>query len=274
MQHRMLLRRLAIVAIVALPACDLGDGSYAEMRMAVDESIATGEAASLEEGVIEITTDFTIGQGLQDVAGHIRGLVESQIPCSTVESPAANTLVIDFGETGDTCVHKSRTYGGKVTLSYEVDGDSVVVQYGYDGLTNGRVTIDGDATVTWSPADSGGVSRHIVSSFDLSGPRGDFRSEADRTQTFSDPGSGVFAVEGDRDWSGPRGDGSATWEATIDIDFAVPIDGSAEVHTSNGSTFELSFEQIDDDTVEIRVTGGRRDRVFHVTSSGIVQDEG
>jgi hypothetical protein len=272
MQHRML--PIALVAVFALPACDLGEGSLAEMRMAVDESVATGEAASLEEGVIEITTDFTIGQGLQDVAGHIRGLVESQIPCSTVESPDANTLVIDFGATGDMCEYNGRTYGGKVTLAYEVTGDTINVQHAYDGLTNGRVTIDGEASVTWRPTGTNGLSRHIVSSIDLSGPRGDFHSDADRTQTFANPGSGVFEVEGSREWSGPRGDGSATWEATIDIDFAVPIAGSAEVHTPRGSTFDLSFDLIDGDTVEIRVTGGRKDRVFHVTTSGQVDDEG
>lgn len=275
MQQRML-RPLGILVLAtsALPACDLAEGSAAEMRMAVDESVATGEAASLEEGIIEITTDFTIGQGLHDVAGYIRGLVESQIPCSTVESPAANTLVIDFGTTDDTCVYNGRTYAGVVTLSYSVDGDKVIVEHGYDGVSNGRVTIDGEATVTWSAAAGGGIARHIVSSFDLTGPRGDFHSEADRTQTFSDPGSGVFAVEGDRQWSGPRGDGSATWQATIDLDFAVPIDGAAEVHTPRGSVFDLAFAQIDEDTVEIRVTGGRRDHVFHVTSTGAVNDQG
>lgn len=264
---------IALVAITALPACDLGNGSLAEMRMAIDESVATGEAASLEEGVIEITTDFTIGQGLQDVAGHIRGVVESQIPCSTVDAPDANTLVIDFGATGDMCEYNGRTYGGKVTLSYEVVDDSVVVQHEYDGLTNSRVTIDGGATVTWREAGMG-VSRHIVSSIDRTGPRGDFHIDADRTQTFANPGSGVFEVEGFREWSGPRGDGHATWEATIDIDFAVPIIGTAEVNTPRGSTFDLSFEKIDEDTVEVVVAGGRKDRVFHVTQSGSVEDEG
>lgn len=265
---------LLALATLAVAGCDLAEGSFAEMRIAVDESVATGEAAALEEGIIEITTDFTIGQGLQDAAAHIRGLVQSQIPCSSVESPAANTLVIDFGTLDDSCVYKGRTYAGVVTLSYAVQGETVVVEHGYAGVTNGRVTIDGDATVTWSAAAGGGVSRHIVSSFDLEGPRGDYHSEADRTQTFSDPGSGVFSVQGDRQWSGPRGDGKANWEATIDIDFAVPIDGSADVTTPGGSEFTLSFEQIDDDTVEVRVTGGRRDRVFHVTSTGAVKDEG
>lgn len=266
---------LLLVAALAPAGCDLAGGaSFTEMRMAVDESVATGEASGLEDGLVEITTDFSIGEGLVDVAGRIRALVESQIPCSTVEATDADTLVIDFGTLDDSCTYNGRTYAGIVTLHYEVQGETVVVEHSYDGITNGRVTLDGDATVTWSRGPDGGVQRHIVSAFDHRGKRGDFHSEADRTQTFRDPGSGVFTVEGTRLWQGPRGDTHAQWEATIDVDFAVPIDGSAVIDTPSGHELTLGFEQIDEDTVEVTVTGGRRgDRVFRVTSSGAVEED-
>ena len=51
------------------------------------------------------------------------------------------------------------------------------------------------------------------------------------------------------------------------------IDGSALVHPARGGEFELAFEKIDEDTVEIRVSGGRRDRVFHVTTAGDVEED-
>lgn len=36
----------------------------------------------------------------------------------------------------------------------------------------------------------------------------------------------------------------------------------------------MSFERIDDDTIEVTVSGGRRDRVYRVTSAGAVAERG
>ncbi|MBK6921531.1 MAG: hypothetical protein IPH07_29295 [Deltaproteobacteria bacterium] len=273
MRHTKLsLSAIALASVVAgAGGCEFEQASAAEMRMAVDESVATGEASNLEDDIFEITTDFTIGQGLADAAAHIRGVLESQMPCSTISAPDAETLVVDFGTLDDACSYEGRTYAGVVTLHFSHDDASVTVEHGYDGLTNGRATLDGTATVTWTPAEDGGVTRHIVSSLDHTGPRGSFHSDADRTQHFgADRGAGVFSVEGTRTWEGPRGQTHAEWTATIDLDFAVPVDGSAVIDTPKGHELTLGFAQIDDDTVEVTVSGGRRDRVFRVTQAGSV----
>jgi hypothetical protein len=260
---------LAAFAIV-LPACEFESASAAEMRMAVDEVVVSGQAASLEDGVVEITTDFTLGDGVHGIVEQIRGLVESQIPCSTIEAIDDHTLVIDFGELADSCEFRGRTFAGIVTVSYEVDGDDVVVTHDYSGITDGRATLDGQAVVTWSDR-----SRHVVTDFEVAAPRGDFASDSDRTQTLlGERGDGIV-VAGERNWHGPRGD----WHLEIDdvemraID-PVPQDGAYVLTTAKGKEITMTFERIDDDTIEVVVSGGRRDRVFRVTSAGDVDDRG
>ncbi len=269
MRHGSTASLLSLTTLVlSLTACDTGDASSAEMRMAVDDAVATGQAQSLEDGILEITTDFTIGDGLASAAQRIRDLVASQIPCSTISSPSADTLVIDFGTLDDECEFRGRTFAGVVSLTVTPGTDNVVVEHDYSGITDGVVTLDGHATVTWTDGQ-----RHIVTDFDFDGRRGRFHASSDRTQTrIGGPGEGV-RLNGVRDWSGPNG----AWHLDIDdvevraID-PVPQDGSYVLDTPRGREITLSFERIDENTIEVTVSGGRRDRVFRVTSSGDVAD--
>lgn len=269
MTPRIVASFLTVAALGLAPtACETALASATEMRMAVDEAVATGQANSLEDGILEITTDFTIGEGLANAAQRIHDLVASQIPCSTITAPSPDVLVIDFGALDDQCEYRGRTFAGVVTLTVTPGTDSVVVEHDYAGITDGTVTLDGHATVTWTEGQ-----RHIVTEFDFDGRRGKFHATSDRTQTrIGAPGEGV-RLSGVRDWSGPHGD----WHLDIDdveiraID-PVPQDGAYVLDTPKGREITLSFERIDADTIEVTVTGGRRDRVFRVTSAGDVDD--
>lgn len=257
-------------ALLTLPACDDDSASPSEMRMAVDEVVATGQAASLEDGVFEITTDFRLGDGVHGVLTEVRALVESQIPCSTIEATDEQTLVIDFGTLEDGCEYRGRTFAGIVTVTYEAAGDDVIVTHDYDGITDGRATLDGEAVVTWSER-----SRHIVTEFAVHRPRGDFSSDGDRTQTRIDERGDGIRVDGERNWRNDRG----RWHLEIDgvemrpID-PVPQDGAYVLTTARGREITMTFERIDEDTIEVSVSGGRRDRVYRVTSAGEVEDRG
>lgn len=271
MTHQNLCLRSSLLVCALVPACDfMGDNvSNSEMRMAVDDVVATGQANSLEDGVVEITTSFTIGDGLLQVAQTVRSFVESQIPCSTVTSPSENTLVIDFGALEDECSFNGRTFAGTVTVSFEPSADSVVVHHTYEGITDGHATLDGTAEVTWTS-----TSRHIVTDFTFTGPRGEFSATSDRTQTrIGAIGEGI-TVAGERDWQGPNG------ELHLDIEDVelraqdpVPQDGTYVLTLPSEKQLSMSFDRIDADTIEITVEGGRRDRVFRVTSAGDVQED-
>ena len=270
MRHRLSAASFTVLVLGTVPACEFDSATAAEMRMAVDEVVATGQAASLEDGVIEITTDFTLGDGLQGVLAEVRAFVESQVPCSTIEAVDDHTLVIDFGTLDDGCEYRGRTFAGIVTVSYEIAGDDVVVTHGYDGITDGRATLDGEAVVTWSDR-----SRRVETAFQFDGPRGEFSSDSDRTQTLiGERGDGI-RVDGERNWRSDRG------QSHLEIDGVemravdpVPQDGAYVLTTANGREITMTFERIDEDTIEVVVSVGRRDRIFRVTSAGDVDDLG
>ena len=263
---------LGLSMAVVAGGCDLdfdADASASEMRAAMDEVALTGEAASLEDGIVEITTSFTLGDGLETILEEVRAFAQSQAPCSTVESPEPGTLVIDFGELADGCEYRGKTYAGVATVTFTLADDAVLVEHTYEGITNGRVTLDGGARVTWQDR-----SRRVETDFTFWAEEGSLEVASDRTQTpLGGLGDGI-RVDGSRDWTSARG----TWALDIDgvemraVD-PVPQAGAYTLSTPEDHVLGMSFSRIDDDTIEVSMTGGRRDRVFHVTAAGDVSEE-
>lgn len=258
-------------ATLGLAACEPADtASRAEMREAVVEVAELGDGLGAQEEIIELTTSFTLGQGVQAAAEEIRAFVTSQVPCSTV-TLEPGLVSIDFGELGDACVYRGRTYAGVVTVELDPSAEGAHVTHTYEGFTGGRVTMDGTSDVHWS-----GGERHIVTNLDFTSDERNIHVESDRTQTFR-ACEGVQAVcvsiEGSRQWTSSRGD----WDMLIEgvearsID-PVPEQGSYTVLNPEGREIGLSFSRVDEDTIEVTVTGGRRDIVFRVTAAGQVQD--
>jgi hypothetical protein len=251
----------------------------AEFREAVDDIVAEGQVQSMENGVIEITTSFTIGQAVEEIAQEIRDFLESQAACSntTVEVEDGARISIDFGELGDACVYNGHTYAGEVEIVVHREDDGVHVDHTYFGLTNGVITLDGTKDVVWSEAD-GVVERDIESDITWEKDGREVDAQSSRTMTFLDWGEGPtqrIQIDGTRDWQSPDGD------SHLDIDEVefrlvdpVPQAGSYTLTIPSGKDLGLSFRRIDEDTIEVTAEGPRRSRVFHVTSRGGVEDRG
>lgn len=272
MHHRRLLRpEFACVALLSIfaPACQEQSASSTEMREATLDVIATGQSQSVENDIIEITTGFTIGGGVRAAVGRAVDFAQAQLPCATITSPDPNSLQIELGTAGDSCTYHGRSFSGTVTVAYSGTDDELVVQHTYQDVSDGRVSFDGEATVTWS-----GDSRHIVSEFSMTGPRGELTARSDRTQTRLGAAGEGIRVSGDREWHNRRGD----WQLEIDdveiraID-PIPQAGEYRVYTPRGAEVVMAFARVDDNTIKATVTGGRLERVFYVSSSGEV-DEG
>ncbi|MBK7826045.1 hypothetical protein [Nannocystis sp.] len=275
-----LARSLSLAPLALLltgPGCFLANSdqlSNIEMREALDEVVLEGQGQSVENEIIEITTDFTIGAGVAEAAAALRDAIASQIPCSTITADN-DTLTIDFGVLGDECVYNGHTFAGVVTITIAHDPASkqTTVDHSYQDLTNGVVTLNGSKLVTWTDA-----ARHVVSDLDVERDGKTAHTSSDRTQTLLDPAAGLLGgieINGERDWDNDKGN----WKLAIDgvelrwID-PVPQAGSYTLTTPKGKTAVLGFSRVDDDTIAVTLSGGRTDRVFHVTSTGVVSDEG
>lgn len=254
-------------------ACDLEGMTYAEMREAMDQVVLTGQAISLENSVTEITTSFTIGDAVDAAREEVASFLESQMPCSDVTYDGDAGLTIDFGDLGDACEYRGRTYAGVVNLQFSVEAGSVDVAHTYEGLTDGIVTIDGTSDVRWTDG-----TRHVINSFTFANDTTSVNLESDRIQTLIDPELGLeggVEVNGWRRWGGEN----FGWRTEIDgvevrLQDPVPQAGSYTVTTDRDKEVVMSFARVDEDTIEVRITGGWTDRRFNVTSSGAVSDEG
>ncbi len=250
------------------------DLNNVEMREALDEVVLEGQGQTVENEIVEITTDFTIGAGVAEAAAALRDAIASQIPCSTV-TVADNQLTLDFGGLADNCVYNGHTFAGVVTITiaHDAASDKITVDHTYEDLSNGVVTLNGSKVVDWTSD-----ARHVVTDLQVERDGKTAHTTSDRTQTLLDPTAGLqggIEINGERHWDNDKG----AWELAIDgvelrwID-PVPQAGSYTLTTPKGKTAVLSFARVDDDTIAVTLSGGRNDRVFHVTRSGVVSDEG
>jgi hypothetical protein len=261
----------AICVAALAAACDTDDVRDDEMRSAVDEVVATGEAHGLESDLLELTTTddgedppSRDHHGLRD---KMHALIASQIPCSTLTKVGEDTLVIDFGTLDDECTFRDRTWAGIVTISYATKGDAIVATHDFDGITDGRVTIDGSATVTRT-----GESRHIVTDFSFDGPEHGFTATSDRVQTPLADGSGVH-IDGTREWMREHG------KVHVDIEGvevrrgdSVPQAGSYEITREGGNVLTMSFTRADDENIVVTVDGPKGEKVFTVDDDDHIRD--
>ncbi|MCA9720395.1 MAG: hypothetical protein H6713_41585 [Myxococcales bacterium] len=262
---------LALAGVTLLSSACFDRVSNAELREALVELVADGQVMAFENEIVELTTSFTIGDGVAAVAEEIRAFVESQLPCSTVTVEGAH-LELDFGELGDACEYNGHTFAGVIELDLTGDADSITVDHMFTGVTNGEVTLDGAKQVVWTTK-----SRAIATDYAWKTDERAVEGTSERVQTLLDPDAGVrggIEINGARQWTGESGD----WELSIDgveIRWMDPIPqaGQYTLTIPRGNQLSLSFTRIDEDTIEAVIAVGARTRVFHVNSAGGVSDE-
>lgn len=261
----------ALALTAALSGCRMDPLTGQEAQQALEESAIASQAAALVSASVEVSTDFTIGEAVERAAEEIRDFIHSQLPCAEVELSQA-TLSITYGALPGNCTFNGHTFEGTHTIAVERNEErDVIVQHAWDGMSNGQITVEGEATVTWSLADR---SRHIE--HELTWERlADGRigvGRGTRTQTALEGGlrEGI-EVDGTRSWDGDSGH----WE--LDIDHVqmrwadpVPSDGSWTLETPFDKTISLEFERVDDDTIGVTVTGGQRSVELKVNRLGLV----
>ncbi|HHO53458.1 MAG TPA: hypothetical protein ENK18_21955 [Deltaproteobacteria bacterium] len=267
---------LALIPLTILTGCEDEEMGLLEALAALDEvnQSSRGEAATSE--VIEISTDFTIGGALQDAAQAVADFWESQADCAEV-SVQGNVTTIDYGTLEDSCTWQGRTYAGvnTVTIQSTTPGELQLL-HDWAGFTNGDVTVDGGATVTWSGND---LTRRVQTEHtwtDTGGAQVDVVGDhiSGRIDEDKPVWESGFTLDGTRDWTSDSGDW--TLEMT-DLELRLvdpaPQAGSIDLINPANKSLTILYERVDEDTIQATLQGLRGgDRVYHIDRLGIPEE--
>lgn len=270
MKTRFLVPALLLpIALTACPKDKTQPLTLSEASQALDQASASSQAEALASDSVEIATNFTIGEAVENAAAELRDFIQTQLPCADITLSKA-TLDVKYGVNPGNCTWHGQTYTGEssVTIARDDSGD-VQVHHEWTGLSNGKVSVTGKADVTWSSSDK---SRHVVHDLKWTRLSDNMTGEGtgDRTQV---PLSGGviegIEVNGSRSWTGPKG----TWDLAIDgvqmrWEDPVPQSGSYTLGTPFNKSMSLTFSRVDADTIRCTVASGGREFHFDVTKLG------
>jgi hypothetical protein len=264
-------RSLILVPLLALAlgGCAQKSLTAGEAQEAVTQTQVDTEAQALTSNTVDITTNFTIGQAVEQAASELGAFIRAQLPCADV-SVSGSTLIVQYGVSGS-CPWHGMTFTGTHTVTISKnDSDEVIVDHTWDALSNGKVEVSGTATVTWNLADP---SRHIQHDLTwthlMTGRTGE--GKGDRTQKPLDAAEGGLAAgfteDGERSWTGKAG------EWTLDISGLkmrwvdpVPEAGSLTLDTPYEKTVTLDFSRINASTIHVEAEGPAHSYGFNITS--------
>lgn len=251
----------------ALMGCREESLTNEEAAEALGEAEVSGQASALTGATVEIATDFTIGEAVENAATHIRSLVESQLPCAEVTLAGA-TLTVRYGARPGVCVYKGQTLSGTHAITVmRNEMSEVVVRHVWTDLSNGRVEVDGNATVTWSFANPSRNVVHELTFHRISDGRMGTGS-GNHTQRPLAGGLQVgFSVEGTHTWEGESG----RW--TLDTNQVemrwidpVPQAGSYVLDTPFDKTLSLSFARQAPTRIRVTIASGPKSFDFDVVT--------
>lgn len=253
------------VTLVHLVGCGEEMGIF-EASAALEQSARSGEGTTATQEPIEVSTDFTLGAGLEQAAEELAVFWDSQAPCTEVTHTGA-TLTIDWGGLGDGCTYNGHSYAGLSAITVQrTDPTELQVLHEWTGFRNEDVQVDGDALVTWS---SLARTHHVVTEHTWTATDG-ATADVVGEHEVGVRDDGAFLLDGTRDWHAEGGD----WHLDmVGIGFRLqdplPEEGSYIVKNPAGKVLELAFARVDEDTIEAVLTGVRGgDLVYHVSRAG------
>lgn len=240
-----------------------------EARQVLDETKLVSQTSALTSSSIEICTNFTIGDAVQQAAEELRDFIKSQLPCAEITLADA-TLTVTYGANPGDCEHHGHTFSGSHSITIERNEQSAVqVEHTWTDFSNQVVELDGTATVTW---DFQNLTRNVVHTANWTrladGRTGE--GSGDRTQEALDEGILTgFSVDGQRTWIGEAGE----WNLDIDnvemrwVD-AVPQSGAYKLDAPFDKSVTVRFERISDTQIKVTIEGPRNSFNFNVTTLG------
>lgn len=244
-----------------------------EATQSLQQASDAGQAEGLTSASVDIATNFTIGQAVKDGAAELRTFIGTQLPCADITLENA-TLTVEYGANPGNCTYRGHTFSGKHVISIEKDDETVQVHHEWVDFSNGVVSLDGSADVTW---DKAAKTRHVVHDSQWthlkSGRTG--RGTGDRVQSLLPGGIAEgIQVDGNRTWDGERGH----WDLAIDAvqmrwTDPVPQSGSYTLATPFDKSVSMSFDRVDADTIQVTVAGPKHEFAFTVSKLGEITEK-
>lgn len=242
-----------------------------EATQALEEAAMAAQAEGLSAASVEISTNFTIGDAVEAAAEELGNFVQSQLPCAEIVLEGA-TLTVEYGVNPGNCTYRGHTFSGRHQVTVERnDQNQIEVHHRWTDFSNGVLTLNGTADVTW---DFAAETRRVVHESTWTNHRTGRSGEGsgDRTQSLLAGGiTEGIRVDGTQSWSGERGQ----WDLIIDgVELRwtdpAPQAGSYRLGTPFKKTISMSFSRVDADTIRVRVEGPKRSFTFDVSKLGEV----
>ena len=246
-----------------------------EATQALEQASDAGQAEGLTSASVDISTNFTIGSAVKAGAEELGNFITTQMPCADVTLDDA-ALTVVYGAKPGNCVYRGHTFSGTHGISIERNDDaSVEVHHEWTDFSNGVVSLDGTADVTWNFSDKTRRVQHQSHWTHIkSGRTG--TGTGDRVQSVLAGGLAEgIQVDGNRTWDGERGH----WDLAIDRvqmrwTDPVPQSGSYTLVTPfENKSVSMSFHRVDDDTIRVTIAGPKRDFSFTVSKLGNIAEE-
>jgi hypothetical protein len=237
----------------------------AEAREALTESSASSQASELASTSVELNTNFTIGGAVEHAAEELKTFIGTQLPCADVTLVGAK-LTVAYGVKPGNCEYRGHHFSGETTVTVtKNDAGDVIVDHTWNNLSNGLVKVNGTAHVTWSTENKSRHVQHELTWTRISDSRTG-KGTGDRTQTLLAGGLAEgIKIDGTRTWEGQAG----KWDLaikTVEVRWADPVPqaGSYVLHTPKDKTLTMTFARVDEDTIKVTITNGKKSFSFNV----------
>jgi hypothetical protein len=268
-------RRMLLLLALPLILCACGPSALErdEAVDAVDEASVATQSDALLATPVALCTNFTFGRGVVAAVAELRAFLAAELPCATVTAQGS-TITTEWGAAGGSCTYRGLAYSGVSSVTIALpDPAAASLVHTFTDLSNGRVTVNGTATVTWSGAEQSRLVSHRLSWTRLRDNRTGSGTGV-RTQVLIDPDQGIAGgvrTDGYRQWTADR----AAWDLNITAielrpQDPVPQAGIYQLTTPDDKDLTLSFERESAYVIRVTVSGPKRDYSFTVGSTGAI----
>ncbi|MEZ4267247.1 MAG: hypothetical protein R3F39_12785 [Myxococcota bacterium] len=268
-----MLRRFVLAALLSLAAA-CGQVSREDAEDALDQAALAVQAHALMATVVELGKATEAGVPVESAATNLGAAIGRRVTCATT-TVTGDTVLVDFGTAARPCTYSGHTLSGCAQLRVlESTADTVVIDHYWltgsrtdcheDDFSDGAMTVDGTATVTWVVA----TKRREIVQHDI--------VWRENTSSRTSSATGALAETDLAPPTGVRVDGTQTWmtegaswqldssDVALAFDDYLPSAGTHVVTNPSGARITIRYTRSDPALTRVDVSGGGSDFSFDV----------